>query len=353
MDAALRDTPALTVDLDAVERNIRRLQEHCDREGLANRPHIKTHKLPGVAHMQLAAGAVGIACQKLGEAEVMAASGISDILLTFPIVGEEKLARLVRLAASTRLGLVGDSAVVARGVSVALAREGLECDFVVECDTGLGRTGVQSPEEAAGLAALVASLPGLRFAGLMTYPTPRDGGAWLRAAREECEAAGLALERVSGGGTPHALDTTREKDALTEVRAGTYVYGDRHCLGNGTVRLEDVAQVVRATVVSRPTRDRAIVDAGTKALTSDPVAQSDAGGHGFVREFPEAVVYRLNEEHGYLDVSRCPEAPEVGQVVSIVPNHACGATNLYDEVVVTRSGRVVGIWPVLARGRNR
>ena len=324
------DTPALVVDLDAVERNIRRLQEHCDREGLANRPHIKTHKLPAIAHMQLAAGAVGIACQKLGEAEVMAASGISDILLTFPIVGEEKLERLARLAAAIRLSVVGDSAAVAHGISSALAREGLSCGFLVECDTGLGRTGVQSPDQAVGLAALAASLPGLSFAGLMTYPTPRDGGAWLRAAREACEAAGLEVGCVSGGGTPHALETTRD-DALTELRADTYVYGDRSCIANGSVPLEDTALVVKAAVVSRPTRDRAIVDAGTKALTSD----------------------RLNEEHGYVDVSGCAEPPEIGEVVSIVPNHACGATNLYDEVVVTRAGRVVGIWPILARGRSR
>ena len=346
------DTPALVVDLDAVERNIRRLQEHCDREGLANRPHIKTHKLPAIAHMQLEAGAVWIACQKLGEAEVIAASGISDILLTFPIVGEEKLERLVRLAATVRLSVVGDSAAVAHGISAALARDGLSCLFLVECDTGLGRTGVQSPDQAAGLAALVASLPGLSFAGLMTYPTPRDGGAWLRAAREACEAAGLEVACVSGGGTPRALETTRD-DLLTELRAGTYVYGDRSCIANASVPLEDTALVVKATVVSRPTRDRAIVDAGTKALTSDPVAWSDAGGHGLLREHPEAVVYRLNEEHGYVDVSDCPEPPEIGEVVSIVPNHACGATNLYDEVVVTRAGRVVGVWPILARGRSR
>ena len=346
------DTPALVVDLDAVERNIRRLQEHCDREGLANRPHIKTHKLPAIAHMQLEAGAVGIACQKLGEAEVMAASGISDILLTFPIVGEEKLERLVRLAASIRLSVVGDSAAVAHGISAWLAREGLECDFLVECDTGLGRTGVQSPDQAAGLAALVASLPGLSFAGLMTYPTPQDGGTWLRAARQACEAGGLEVGCVSGGGTPYAFETTRA-DALTELRAGTYVYGDRSCIFGGSVPLEDVALVVKATVVSRPTRDRAIVDAGTKALTSDPVAWSDAGGNGLLREHPEAVVYRLNEEHGYVDVSGCAEPPEIGTVVSIVPNHACGATNLYDEAVVTRAGRVVGVWPILARGRSR
>jgi len=346
------DTPALVVDLDAVERNIRRLQEHCDREGLANRPHVKTHKLPAIAHMQLAAGAVGIACQKLGEAEVMAQAGISDILLTFPIVGEEKLERLARLAAATRLSVVGDSAGVAQEIAAALARKGLSCNFLVECDTGLGRTGVQSPERAAGLAVLVASLPGLRFAGLMTYPTPRDGGAWLRAAREACEAAGLEVGCLSGGGTPYAFQTTRD-DALTELRAGTYVYGDRSCIANGSVPLEDTALCVKATVVSRPTRERAIVDAGTKALTSDPVAWTDAGGHGYIREHPEAVVYRLNEEHGYIDVSGCAEPPELGEVVSIVPNHACGATNLYDEAVVTRAGQVVGTWPILARGRSR
>jgi D-serine deaminase-like pyridoxal phosphate-dependent protein len=346
------DTPALTVDLDAVDRNIARMQAYCDEHGLALRPHIKTHKLPALAHAQVRAGAVGIACQKLGEAEVMAAAGIEDILVTFPLVGPAKAERLVELARERRLGVVGDSADVAHSLSAALAPEGLEIEFLVECDTGLGRTGVQSPEEALELARLVSSLPGLRFAGLMTYPSVAESGPWLAAAREQIEAAGLPVERVSGGGTPGAF-RTHELGSVTEVRVGTYVYGDRACVANGSVALEDCALRVRATVVSRPTADRAIIDGGTKTLTSDPAGGVEPETFGTVIEHPEARIYKLNEEHGYVDVSACETRPAVGDVVTIVPNHACGTTNMHDEVVAHRGGRVVAVWPVAARGKLR
>jgi D-serine deaminase-like pyridoxal phosphate-dependent protein len=343
------DTPALTVDLDSVERNIERMQSACDRRGLAFRPHIKTHKLPEIAHMQLRAGAVGIACQKLGEAEVMAAAGVADIMITFPIIGAGKAARLARLAQAVRLSAVADSPEGVRGLSDALAAEGAEADLLVECDTGFGRTGVQSPEEAADLATLAASLPGLRFAGLMTYPTLAGTAAWIGRARALLEQRGMAVDRVSGGGTPTAYDGL-EGGEVTELRAGTYVYGDRSCVANGSVPLETCALLVRATVVSRPTPGRAILDAGSKALTSDPAVGAEVPGYGLVIEHPSAEIYALSEEHGHVDVSRCDKPPAIGDVVSILPNHACVTVNLYDAVLVHRSGEPVGTWPVAARG---
>lgn len=347
------DTPALFVDLDAMDRNISRLQRHLDEQEIACRPHVKTHKLPEVARMQIDAGAVGITCQKLGEAEVMAAAGIGDILISFPLVGTSKLSRLVGLARRARVTVSGDSETVARGLSDALVGGGLECDFLVECDTGMGRVGVQTPKDAARLAALVDTLPGLRFAGLMTYPTPDDGGAWLAEARETCERNGLEVRVVSGGGTPRALQATKA-DGITEHRAGTYVYGDRHCLANGSVALPDLALTVKATVVSCPTAERAIIDAGSKALTSDPVAQTpDAVGHGLILEYPDATIYALSEEHGHVDVSACSGGPSVGEEVTIIPNHACGTVNLYDEVTVTRGEEPLAVWPIRARGRSR
>jgi D-serine deaminase-like pyridoxal phosphate-dependent protein len=353
MDVDALDTPVATVDLDAVERNIRRMQDYCDQHELDFRPHIKTHKLPAVAHMQVKAGAVGITCQKLGEAEVMAAAGLDDILITFPLVGEAKAERAAALAREVKLALVGDSPAVAKGLSAVLARDGIEVDFLVECDTGFRRTGVQSPAEAADLAELVSSLPGLRFAGLMTYPTlPDTTGPWLRATREEVERRGLGVERVSAGGTPTAF-VNHEVEEITEVRAGTYVYGDRSCIANGAVPLESCALRVRATVVSRPTRDRAILDSGSKTLTTDPVEEGGGGGHGLIVEYPDAAVYALSEEHGHVDVSACAERPELGEVVTIVPNHACGCTNMHDEVIAHRGGRIIGLWPVAARGKIR
>jgi D-serine deaminase-like pyridoxal phosphate-dependent protein len=344
------ETPVLTADLDAIERNVSRMQAYCDEHGLELRPHIKTHKLPELARLQLDAGAIGITCQKLGEAEVMADAGIEDILLSFPLIGEAKAERLAALAGRVKMTVVGDSAVVAEGLSPVLARHGVEVDFLVECDTGLGRTGVQSPEEAAELAELVEGLEGLRFAGLMTYPSLPETAAWLQAARKAVEARGLSVERISGGGTPTA-ERTHELGVIDELRVGTYIYGDRASIVNGSVPLESCALRVVATVVSRPTRERAIIDAGSKTLTSDPAL--GATGHGLLVEFPEAEVYALNEEHGYVDVSRCDPAPAIGDRVTIVPNHACTTANMHDEIVMHRGGEVVETLPTAARGKVR
>jgi D-serine deaminase-like pyridoxal phosphate-dependent protein len=346
------DTPAATVDLDAVERNIARMQSYCDEHGLAFRPHIKTHKLPAIAHMQVRAGAVGITCQKLGEAEIMVAAGLRDILLTFPLVGAAKAGRLAALAGEAVVTVVGDSETVARGLSEALAAAGTEAGFLVECDTGFDRTGVQTPAAAADLAELVHGLPGLRFDGLMTYPTLDRTGPWLRAAIAEIRARGLDITTVSAGGTP-TFFSNHDVPEVTEVRAGTYVYGDRSCIANGNVPLEDCALRIRATVVSRPTATRGILDSGSKTLTNDPAEGVDGDDRGLIVEYPEARLYALSEEHGHVDFGACPTQPRVGEVVTIVPNHACGCTNLHDEVVVHRGGRIVGVWPVAARGRLR
>jgi D-serine deaminase-like pyridoxal phosphate-dependent protein len=347
------DTPVATVDLDAVERNIVRMQGYCDEHGLAFRPHIKTHKLPAIAHMQVRAGAVGITCQKLGEAEVMLAAGIGDILLSFPLVGPGKAERLAALASEGELSVAADSAAVAKSLSAALAGAGEEVGFLVELDGVFERTGVQSSEEAAELAELVDRLPGLRFDGLMAYPTTEETGPQVRAAIEAVRARGLEVRRVSSGGTP-TFFTNHDVPEITEARAGTYVYGDRTCIANGTVPFEDCALRIRATVVSRPTADRAILDCGSKTLTNDAVEDPTGGdGHGLIVEYPEARLHTLHEEHGFVDLAACARRPEIGDVVTIVPNHACAVTNLHDEVAAHRDGRVVAFWPVAARGKIR
>ena len=205
----------LTGDLDAIERNVFRMQAYCDEHGVALRPHIKTHKLPELARLQVKAGAVGITCQKLGEAEVMADAGFDDILLSFPLVGEAKAERLAALAERVKMTVVGDSAEVALGLAPVLARHVLEVDFLVECDTGLGRTGVQSPQEAAELAELVDGLPGLRFAGLMTYPSLPETAEWLLAGAR-CRRGARPLGRPGqrrrhADGRPHARARRRRR----------------------------------------------------------------------------------------------------------------------------------------------
>jgi D-serine deaminase-like pyridoxal phosphate-dependent protein len=345
-------TPFATVDLDAVERNVARMQAYCDGHGLALRPHVKTHKLPRIARMQLDAGARGITCQKLGEAEVFADAGFDDILITFPLVGTGKAERLAALAGRVRIAVAADSAVVARGLSQAVAARGAEIGFVVDCDTGYGRTGVQSPGEAAELAELVHGLPGLRLAGLMTHPATVESGPPMAATRAELERRGLPVETVTGGGTPQSY-RVHESGVFTELRVGTYVYGDRRCLALGITPAEDLALRVVATVVSRPTADRAVVDAGSKTLTSDTLPGLEPGTYGLVVEYPDAVIRRLSEEHGDLDLTACARKPEIGEVVTIVPNHACGTVNMHDELALHRGGRDVEVVRVEARGLVR
>ncbi len=335
------DTPAVAIDLDAVDRNIARMQTYCDQHGIRLRPHVKTHKLPRLAREQLSAGAVGICCQKLGEAKVFVDAGCDDVFVTYPIVGARKLERLAELATRARVLVPVDSA---EALS-QLAGSGADVGVLVDCDTGFGRTGMQSPAEAAALARRAIDA-GLRFEGFMTYPAPPGCDAWLGEARELTGAGDV----VSVGGTPTAF-STHELDGVTELRPGTYVYGDRACIANGTVPLDDCALRVVATVVSRPTADRAILDAGSKSLTSD--AARGVGGHGLIVEYPDAAIHALSEEHAHVDLSACGARPRIGDVVTVVPNHACVVSNLVDAVFVHRSGAIEGAWVVPARGLTR
>ncbi len=346
---AALDTPAVAIDLDIVEANIARLQQYLAGHGIKNRPHIKTHKIPALAKMQVAAGAVGIACQKIGEAEVMAAAGLQDILLPFNILGVAKLERLMALARQVRLSVTADSEAVVRGLSDAARQAGLTLPVLVECDTGLQRVGVQSPEAALDLARTIARSAGLAFGGLMTYPNSEAAGKFFARALELLRGAGLPVPVVSGGGTP-VMWEAHTVPGLTEHRAGTYIYNDRSIVRSGAATLEQCAMRIWATVVSRPTADRAILDAGSKSLTSDLLGFED---YGYIVEYPEARLYALSEEHGHLDVSGCARKPEVGEVVRVIPNHTCVVSNLHDAVTVHRGGKVEGEWAVAARGKTK
>lgn len=345
-------TPFLTLDLEAMGRNVRRMQAYCDRHALAFRPHVKTHKMVRIARQQLEAGAIGITCQKLGEAELMAHHGLGDILVTFPLVGVEKANRAAALATRARLTVGADSEAVARGLSEALRGGSATIAFLVECDTGGARTGVQTPAAAADLAVVVSALPGLRFAGLMTHPAVPASVEWLREAKRSVEGRGLRVDVVSGGGTPHAYQV-HEGGVFTELRAGTYVFGDRRCLESGVVTLEDCALRIRATVVSLPTESRAVIDAGSKTLSSDMPPGLGRDDFGLVVEHPEARLVGLSEEHGVLDLTGCEARPQLGDVVTIVPNHACGTVNLHDEIALIGTGEEIEITSVDARGLIR
>ena len=343
-------TPAVVVDLDRVERNIARVQAACDAAGVANRPHIKTHKSPFLAKLQVEAGAHGITCQKLGEAEVMVDGGLDDILISYNLIGEQKLDRLGAVLTRAKITVAADNPVVIDGLPRAAERAGKPLGVVVECDTGRKRAGVETVAEAVALARQIAASPRLRFAGFLLYPTETG---WTEAQRFFDDAlagvrkAGLDAAIVSTGGTPNLKNLGKLKGA-TEHRPGTYIYNDRMQIEAGVAGLDDCALHVYATVVSRAGADRGIIDAGSKTLTSDT---GGLDGHGLILEHPEAKIAKFAEEHGFLDLSRSNTRPAVGDVVRIVPNHVCVVVNMVDEVILVRGDEIVGTMPVAARGR--
>lgn len=346
------DTPAVLIDVAKAEANLKRAQDYADANGLTLRPHIKTHKLVRFAKRQVELGAAGITCQKIGEAEVMADGGITDILLPYNILGASKLERLKALARRVTLKVTADSAATVAGYSAAFAGEAQPLTVLVECDTGGGRCGVQTAADAVALAREIEAADGLTFGGLMTYPAKGGTEAsnrWLAEARRQLEAAGLSPKLVTTGGTPD-LWRAAEVSAANEYRPGTYIYLDRFQVAEGVGGIEDCALTVLATVVSRPTETRAILDTGSKALTSDLLGMPD---YGLVLEYPDAKLVGLSEEHGTLDLTGIARKPEVGERVRILPNHCCPVTNLFDEVVLVHASGETEIVPVDARGRLR
>ena len=346
-------TPALVIDMDRVERNIARIQAVCDKAGVANRPHIKTHKSPVLAKLQIAAGAKGITCQKLGEAEVMAAAGIDDILISYNLLGDEKMARLGALQSHARVIVAADNPTVIAGLPNAAEFSGRPLDVVVECDTGRKRAGVETPREAIELARLIAGSHGLRFAGFMLYPTEsgwEEAQRFFDEALSGVRALGLEPAIVSTGGTPNLPHVGKLRGA-TEHRFGTYIYNDRMQVAAGVAERDDCALNIYSTVVSRAGPDRGILDAGSKTLTSDTGGGLEGFGH--ILDHPQARIARFAEEHGFLDLARSNTRPEVGDVVRIVPNHVCVVVNMFDEAVMIRGDDIIGTLPIAARGRLR
>lgn len=344
------ETPFVQVDLDIAERNIVRLQAYCDEHGLKLRPHIKTHKLPLLARFQVEQGAVGITCQKLSEADAMTdGTGLDDVLITYNLVGEAKRERLRALSERIRLSVVADSAAVVDELAAAMKGTGRKLTVLVECDTGARRCGIPTPEAAAELANRIAASSELTFGGLMTYPPVGGTDAvqdFMQRAKSLIEAFGIPVETITSGGSPD-MWRAHEASIVTEYRPGTYVYNDRSLVTRGVCGFDDCALNVVATVVSVPDTHRAIVDAGSKVLTSDLLGLT---GHGHVLGRPDIAIDQLSEEHGRLVTER-PINLSVGDRVRIVPNHACVVANMLDFVVLCRGETLIGPEPVAARGR--
>ena len=345
-------TPCAVIDMDRVERNIARIQKACDEAGIANRPHIKTHKNPMLAQLQIKAGAKGITCQKLGEAEIMAESGIDDILISYNLLGDEKMARLGALQGKANVTVAADNSVVVGDLPKAAAASGRPLSVVVECDTGRKRAGVETPAEAIALAREIAASKGLHFAGFMLYPTETgwaDAQKFYDEALAGVRAHGLDATIVSTGGTPNLKNLGKLKGG-TEHRFGTYIYNDRMQVAAGSATWDDCALHIYSTVVSRAGPEPGLRHGRTKPRAPETGRRA---GQGQEEAQPAAKIARFAEEHGFLDLSRSNTRPNVGDVVRIVPNHVCVVVNMMDEVVMVRGDEIIGALPVTARGKLR
>ena len=344
-------TPAVVIDLDRVDKNIGRVQGVCEAAGVANRPHIKTHKSPVLAKMQIAEGASGVTCQKLGEAEIMADAGIENILVSYNLIGAARSGRLAALRKRADVTICADNPVTLAAYAEAAATANAPIGVMIECDTGRKRAGVETPNEAVDLARIVRDTDGLEFRGLLLYPTE---GGWDAAQRFHDDAVaglrslGLEPGVISTGGTPNLPNVGKLKGA-TEHRAGTYIFNDRMMIACGLATEEDCALHVYATVVSRAGPERGILDSGSKTLTADTGGGLDGFGH--ILEYPQARIGAFAEEHGFLDLSRTNQRPNVGEVVRIIPNHVCVVVNMVDQLIAVRRNEIVDVVPVAARGR--
>ena len=360
------DTPALLIDLDAFERNLRRMADFVAKAGVRLRAHAKTHKSPDIAARQIALGAVGMCCQKVSEAEVLIDGGVQDVLVSNEVAGTAKLARLAQLAKRARVAVCVDNADNVREIEAAAAKAGARIGVLVEIDVGAKRCGIAPGEPAAELAALVAASPNLHFAGLQAYHgsaqhvreanARRDHIARATGMVEETLGAlrkrGLEAEIIGGGGTG-----TYEHEAASrvynELQCGSYIFMDADYARNkradgGFFDAYEHALFVYASVMSAPAPERAILDAGLKAFAFD-------SGMPLPWKHTGAVYHRPSDEHGMLDLSECAVRPKRGDKVLLVPGHCDPTVNLHDWYVGVRglgsgNGRVEVVWPVAARG---
>lgn len=359
------ETPALLIDRSVLRDNIERMQALADKHNLALRPHIKTHKIIEIARMQTAAGAVGLAVAKLGEAETMAEAGCTDIQVANQVVGPLKLERLRRLHERIRISCAIDSSDHLRELATVFNDDKKPLRVFIELDSGLHRCGVSTTTDALALARQLDQAVGLRLAGVLTHaghayaveeiaalgPIGRREGELAVAAAQAIREAGLSVEEVSVGSTP-TVAYAATVPGVTEIRPGNYVFNDMMQVSLGVATPDRCALSVLATVISCPTRERAVIDAGSKALSLDRGAHGNARlvGFGHAVNAANVQVERLSEEHGMIAVGE--ESIAVGDRLRIIPNHACAVTNLFDSATVVENGSAVGEWRIAARGRS-
>jgi D-serine deaminase-like pyridoxal phosphate-dependent protein len=349
------DTPALLLDADALDANLRTMAAYFAQRPCRLRPHFKSHKCTAIARLQMKAGAVGITCAKLGEAEVVADAGIRNILIANQVVGPLKIRRLIELCRRADPMVAVDSPANVQMLSEAASAAGLSIGVLVEVDVGMARCGVPPGQPALELARLVGSLPGLRFEGLQGYEghcvdlrdeserveKTRQSLKLLVESRRSIERSGLRVNIVSGGGTG-TYTITGDCEGVDEVQAGSYAAMD---WWYGDIRPEfKQAMSILATVISRPHAELIIIDVGRKGVGAE-------WGPPRVKALPGAnVVSYGSEEHMKIDVPH-DSAAQVGDRIEIIPSHGCTTSNLYSEFVVHRNGRVTDHWPIEGRGK--
>ncbi|MBI4550772.1 MAG: DSD1 family PLP-dependent enzyme [Candidatus Latescibacteria bacterium] len=350
------DTPSLLVDLDRFERNVAAMAAYCERVPVNLRPHAKTHKCPEIARRQVEAGAIGITCAKVGEAEVLVEGGLSDILIANEIVGPQKIERLMALARRADMMVAVDHPRNVEALSDATVRAGARLRVLVDVDIGMGRCGVPPGDAAVELAQHVARVPGLVFAGVMGYEghtvdipdrserrqKTTEAVAHLLETKDRIERLSIPVEIVSGGGTG-TYDITGPF-GVTELQAGSYIFMDTTY--RKVLQGFEHALFVLATVISRPTARRVITDTGVKTFAGDY-------GQPAFRDIPDATLESLSEEHGNFLLNEDSDVPELGEKVILMPGHCCTTANLHEEYYVIQDGRVVDVWPIAARGKSR
>jgi len=356
-------TPALVLDLPTVTRNAQKLADYARSHFLRVRPHTKTHKSLKMARLQLDCGAQGLTVAKVGEAEIMAAAS-SDVLVAYPAIDPPRIQRLARLARTVTVRVAVDSLPGIEALAGAAQAAGTTIGLLVDLDVGYHRTGVQSPAAALELAQRISDLtPALRLDGLFFYP----GQIWSAAAQQVAElgrvesllaetierwrATGLPVEIVSGGSTPTAYQS-HLVPSQTEIRPGTYLFNDMNTVRAGFSVIEECAAAILCTVVSTAVPGKAVIDAGTKTLTSDRNARFPDSGYGCVLEFPAARIARLSEEHGEIEFSQSSHRPRIGDRVTIVPNHICPCINLQDRVWLQQTNGSLEQLEIDTRGRQ-
>jgi D-serine deaminase-like pyridoxal phosphate-dependent protein len=361
---AVVETPALIVSEEILHNNIARMASFAKSVGVDVRPHIKTHKTPQITRLQIAAGAIGITCAKVGEAEVMVhQAGVQDVLIAYPTVGVSKFERLVALMDKARIIQAVDSLAAAKMLSETMTRFDVHMDVMIEVNTGQNRSGVLHGREAIALAREIARLPNLELVGIMTHEghansaAPEDieriatqAGKDMVATANAIREEGIELATVSVGSTPASFITPRV-EGVTEMRPGTYVFNDNSALRYGQIGVDDMAARFAATVVSRPAADRAILDTGSKSLAMDPSRGHE--GHGYIVDHPDAIITKLSEEHAIVELPAGETGFQIGDRVEVIPNHVCPTVNLMDEMLIVRAGHVVDQWTIAARGKVR